>query len=247
MTDGNIYREKWNQYVRDQKPSQGVWPGDEWGNPALWESMFNQYFKNHGVAKWERAVEIGGGSGKYSLKVLEASKAHLLSCDISDEYQKVSKERLSSENLQNRVDFLLLDNKADTLHKALTEKGWQGKVDGFYSIDAMVHVDLQYLIVYLITANIHLRTGGTIVMTVANCCSEKGFEKMIRDIRSYYSFQGMPSAKFEWLSPQSIQYCLTQLGFQLEMMNTQARDIAFVATKGSDTPSWIVETIIKPV
>ena len=66
------------------------------------------------------------------------------------------------------------------------QAGWRGQVDAVYSIEAMVHVDLQYLMAYLLTAAAALRPEGKLIMTLATMNSDHGFGKLLRDVRNFW-------------------------------------------------------------
>ncbi len=228
--EDNIYRQHWDYYASRNKRSGDRWPGDEWGTPESWNRLFQKMFAGSGVAGWERCVEIGPGSGKYTLKVLENSPSHVMAADVSAGYQQHFKTRIGEAGLSQRVTPILLDSDSATLHRAIHAKGWKGNLDAVYSIDAMVHVDLQYLIAYLVTAAACMKTGGKLVMTLANCCSDGGFDKLILDTKMIFSRLGTHSAKFEWLSPDAVKSILPRLGFSIDMLDTGGRDILVVAT-----------------
>jgi hypothetical protein len=228
--DDNPYQEHWNYYVENAPTDGERWPGDEWGSPALWDQVYRTRLLQHGVGTWERCVEIGPGSGKYSLRVLRGNPSvKILAADVSTEFQRVFLTRMGTEGYSDRVIPILLDNNSGTLRKAVEAQDWRGKLDGFYSIDAMVHVDLQYLVAYLVTAAVCLHVNGTLIMSLANCCSDRGFEKLIKDTPQMFRRLGHPTAKFEWLSPDAVGSILGRLGFSITVMDTQSRDIWVVA------------------
>ena len=114
----------------------------------------------------------------------------------------------------------------------LESMGWMGSVDCVFSIDAMVHVDLQYLIVYLITASQALRDGGVISLSLADATNERGFQKMITDIDWCFPKQGQITGKFEWMSPDLVKSILEKVGFgDVQFVETDIRDIFVVAKK----------------
>jgi hypothetical protein len=245
--EDNIYRQHWDHYVKLKQRSGHYWPGDEWGTPESWDGLFNNLFVEHGVASWRNCVEIGAGSGKYTIKVLEHSPAHVLAADVSPAYQEVFRTRLTEAGLISRVSPVLLDNDSATLCRAIEAKGWKGELDGFYSIDAMVHVDLQYLIAYLVTAAVCLKPGGKLIMTLANCCSDRGFEKLIAETRNAFARIGKHSGKFEWLSPDAVRSILPRLGFDIGYLQSEWRDIFVVATLRNPLNDPKITTCIDPV
>jgi len=238
-TDKSIYARFWDKYAETWnqiKPSLGescVWPGDEWGNAATWEDMFQQLFVRAGVTTWERAVEIGAGSGKFTLRVLGASSAQVRAYDVSAQYLKVCENRCGEWVQKRRLSLNLLNTSmASHMLSDLRACGWQRRVDGFYSIDAMVHVDLQYLIAYLLTAAVVLKPGGKLVLTLADATSALGFPALLQDICWTFPLQASPlgSSKFEWLSPDLIRTVLTRLGFNVDWFGGNGRDLWLVAT-----------------
>ena len=229
-TDENVYRQHWDYYAKTARREDGKWPGDEWGTPESWERLFKYMFLDQGAADWKTCVEIGPGSGKYTLRLLEASDARVLAADISPGYQEIFKARMTSVGLQDRVDTLVLDNRSATLRDAIEAKGWRKSLDAVYAIDAMVHVDLQYIIAYLVTAADCLRVGGRLVLTLSNVCSDGGFNKLIRDTKTIFNRMNTHTAKFEWMSPDQVRALLPRLGFRIDVLDTSGRDMLVVAT-----------------
>ncbi len=235
----SVYGSQWDNYVRswgDATSGQLEWPGDEWGNPRTWERVFNRLFVPAEVASWKRAVEIGPGSGKYTLKVLESSPAEVRAYDISSRFLEVCKERCRSQVEEGRLSLHLLSvTQVDQILSDLEASGWRGELDAFYSIDAMVHVDLQYMIVYLLTAALSLRPGGKLLLTLADVINERGFRMLLEGASAYWHTQA-PTAetpgKFEWLSPEMIRYVLERLGFDVTLMTSDDdhRDLFVVAS-----------------
>ena len=233
-----IYGRFWDHYVDNVSPKINEraggafeWPGDEWGSPAAWSQRFDDLFVP-AVADWERAVEIGPGAGKYTVKVLEASPAVVRAYDVSQRFLDLCSERCDEHVRAGRLSTHLLDavDPAQLLDD-LSEAGWRRHVDGFFSIDVMVHIDLQYLIVYWITAALVLRPGGQLVMTLNDVTREPGFEKLLKDISWTYKVQSRPlgSGKFEWLSPDIVASVLPRLGFRITQLSEAGRDRHVVA------------------
>lgn len=238
-SDKSIYARFWDHYVEwwhENKVSPGgesVWPGDEWGNLASWEKTFKQLFERAGVARWERAVEIGAGSGKYTLRVLGTSRAQVRVYDVSAQFLKVCEERCSEWVQNGRLNLTLLEStSASHMFRDLQACGWQRLVDAFFSIDAMVHVDLQYLVAYLLTAALVLKPGGKLILTLADATTDWGFATLLKDVSWSFALQANPlgSAKFEWLSPDLIQTVLTRLGFRVDWLENESRDLLVVAS-----------------
>lgn len=235
MSD-NLYQKHWDHFVERHRTEEGKLPGDEWGNPESWERVFRKLFVDNGaVSTWQRSIEIGAGSGKYTAKVLRASNAEILAADVSSRFQEVMCRNLRDQGLESRVEPVIIENRARFLLDRIDEKGWLGRVDAIYSIDAMVHVDLQHLIVYLMTASICLKPGGKLIMTLADCTTERGFNKMLREASNMFARQGLHTGKFEYISPEIVDSILPKIGFDIVFSNypenMNRRDISLVAEK----------------
>jgi SAM-dependent methyltransferase len=217
MSERSVYGRQWDAYVEQWDRDGLRWPGDEWGDSGLWERVFQRLFVAGEVDKWEKAVEIGPGSGKYTLKVLEHSPATIRAYDVSAKYLEVCRDRCAEHVESGRLSLKELAGvRPDEMLSDL--EPWRRKVDGFYSIDAMVHVDLQYLIAYLVTAAVVLKPKGKLIMTVANAASERGFDALLDCIWRHYPSQVNPlrPGKYEWLSPDLVKSILPRLGFELD-------------------------------
>lgn len=231
-----VYGTYWDYYVDNfdrfhNQSGEFEYPGDEWGTERGWEALFEQLLVPAGVAHWKRAVEIGPGSGKYTLHVLDRSDCQLLAYDVSAKFIEVCKSRCHAHVETGRLELNLLDGlQADALYRDLSGRRWLRTVDAIYSIDSMVHVDLQYLIAYLITAGLVLKQDGMLILTLADVTNELGFAKLLRDISWTYPAQARPNGKFEWLSPDIVEYVLERLGFDIVKLATAPRDIHIVAT-----------------
>jgi hypothetical protein len=228
----------WDRYLETWQGEHNAdgkyeWPGDEWGTPASWDELYANLFETAGVAGWQHAVEIGPGSGKYSDRVLRGSHATIRAYDVSAEFMRVCEQRCAPWIDANRLSLHLIEGQSPTeMLDDLAAVGLLRELDAIFSIDAMVHVDLQYLIVYFMVAALSLRTGGKLVLTLSNATSEEGFDKLIHDIGWTYPQQADPngSGKFEWLSPEIVRFALSRLGFDVWMPSGEGRDIWLIAT-----------------
>src|SRR4051812_42060531 len=120
----SVYRSFWDWYVngwydrdpralgrhRERRDLAALeWPGDEWGDPDWWQFIFEQLFEPAGVESWERAVEIGPGSGKHTLQVIQASKATVRAYDVSEQFLGICQQRCAEELRAGRLELQLLD------------------------------------------------------------------------------------------------------------------------------------------
>jgi SAM-dependent methyltransferase len=250
----NIYRVEWDRYaanwresLAEMRPdlvaSKDAWPGDEWGNEGVWRKVFKSMFEDYGVANWKHCVEIGPGSGKYTDLVLKASTADVLAFDVSKKFLEVLRSRMKWAVEDKRLyPVLLLGKDSSEMFAEIDRRGLVGKIDAVYSIDAMVHVDFQYVMAYLVTAALVLKHGGNIMMTLANALSEWGFEELLSSTSYYYDQQGLPSPKFEWVSVDLIRGVLERLGFTVDFVFPEGGDHAtqrdiYVVARLSDVPA----------
>ncbi|MGH7564950.1 MAG: hypothetical protein ACREK5_11095 [Gemmatimonadota bacterium] len=250
----DIYARHWDRYVRrwfETKTARGTdleMPGDEWGDPAHWDELYRSLFLPAGASEWQRAVEIGQGSGKYTVKVLSNSEAALRAYDVSAEFLQVCEQRCHDWIAAGRLSLHQLNVDRPTLMlDELDGSEWRRRVDGFYSIDAMVHVDLQYLIVYLITAALVLRPGGKLILTLADATGNLGFSKLLGDIRPLWKTQDgtVGSGKFEWMSPDLVRSILSRLGFEIDRLDTTKRDMRVTASLTDPSRADTFEAFIR--
>jgi SAM-dependent methyltransferase len=223
----SIYSRHWDHYVdtdwdivRRRGDPDVVWPGDEWGNPQAWEEIYQALFVEHGdVSSWNKAVEIGQGSGKYTVKVLQNPDVAVRAYDVSAKFLEVCGERCRDHVDEGRLSLREIDVSTPgfllgDLHD------WRREIDGFYSIDAMVHVDLQYLMSYLVTAAAVLKPGGKLILTLATTNNPDGFQRLLNDVKEYWSGQASPlgSGKLEWVNADLMQRLLPRLGFDVDFI-----------------------------
>jgi len=230
--DWDEYVGRWEQYARQEPTNQGrtdlVYPGDEWGNPADWrahaERFLFPYLPPEGVA-----VEIGPGSGKYTLLVA-ARVARLVAFDVSPSFMQVAGRRLNEAGLSARTQLELLElQDCREMERRLEQLGLAGSVDLVYSVDSMQHVELHTLAAYLLAAGRALRLGGHLSMTVAGCTTETGFARLLEEMPWYYGGH-RPGHQFYFLSPEIVSGILLRLGFELVDL-VERRDIDFAARK----------------
>jgi hypothetical protein len=102
----------------------------------------------------------------------------------------------------------------------------------------MVHIDLDYLMAYLLTAAAVLRPGGKLVMSVANAASTKGFQNLLDWISAHWRYQLEPSlpGRLEWLSPDLVKVTLDRLGFELEWFDAHDRNAHIFVTASLARP-----------
>lgn len=240
------YGDVWDRYVAEAFPKLKsrtadrnlAHPGDEWGSERSWKSIFAKLFEASDVANWKYAIEIGGGGGKYTELVLRAADdVTLFGFDVSRNFLDSTAARLPEFVSNGRLSLNQIDSvHPDMMMSVIEQAGAVRKVDAMFSIDAMVHVDLQYLTTYWTNAAQVLRPGGRILMTIADPTSKSGFQKIRRDIRKFYKFQGRMCPKFEYLSEEIVRAVLGELGFDIVCLEQwsyfegrPARDLYLIA------------------
>lgn len=211
----------WNHYVQNSFPKVKEkqaernlqYPGDEWQTDKFWDYVFNEIFAKAIPKNAEYFIEIGSGAGKQTAKILEQyPNSKVIAFDISSQFLDAYKERFSGQ-LNKRVFANLLNEEFTFIFDTIKKMGLVGKIDCFYSMDAMVHVDLQHLISYWLSAALVLKDRGKLIMDVANYKTEKGFAKMMRDIKNYYRFHGAACTKFQFMSEDVVGSILPKIGF----------------------------------
>jgi SAM-dependent methyltransferase len=255
LTEGraSFHGRIWNRYVRHALAADpGTRPGDEWGSAAVWGWRFGALFEPAGVAEWRTALEIGPGTGKYTRLVLERSPALVHCLDVSRAFLGLLEQELAAFVAAGRVRPALLGGeRPDEVLAYCETQGLRRRLDAVFSVDAMVHVDLQYLVAYLVTAALCLREGGALVMTLADPTTTRGFEKLLDDVRRYYPKQGRPTPKFEWVSRDIAVAVLERLGFRILRCDTPAppggaaRDLFVVATLAAPATADIHERVLR--
>jgi hypothetical protein len=246
MKKNRSYADDWNEYVKNfteyakkEPTNKGrtdlIYPGDEWGTPETW-SAFADKFLNPFLPKDGTgiAVEIGQGAGKYTLQVID-NVQQIICLDVSDEFIKLAAGRLSQHVKDGKVHFrtLNLSNCNEIIH-TLKEFDIVGKVDLFFSIDSMVHVELHTLIAYFINIAKSLKIGGHMTMGVASCANDYGFQRLLDE--TAWCYGGMrPSHQFYFLSKDIVYFIADKLGFEIVLYD-EKRDINFVARKIKELP-----------
>ena len=232
--DWDTYVENWEFYSTLEPSNRNradlVLPGDEWGTKKEWNRITKTYLKpflpkdSNGIA-----VEIGQGAGKYTLRIVD-SVSKIVCFDVSKKFIEIAKSKLKEHIEQGTVflEFLDLHNCYE-IRDRLQKHDLIGKVDLFFSIDSMQHVELHTLFAYFINAAICLRVGGYMVITAGTCTNDDGFKRLLMEIPWCYGGH-RPSHQFYFLSKDLIWYCLKRLGFEI-VKHEEDRDILFVARK----------------
>lgn len=232
---GDPFATAWDNYAAKAQRAGARWPGDDWGTEEVWDNWFARLFAPFGVATWERAVEIGQGTGKYTKRVLDAGPATVLACDVSRHFIDLCAERMHDALASGRLVLEHISSvNPDSLRDAAEKHGWIGQADALFSIDALVHVPFTQVTSYLLQASEILRPGGKFIMSFANGTSEPGLHKMVQDVRRVVRDGGHPKTGcFHWVSPELVQSTAAAMGYSIDICDTDplhGRDGHFVAT-----------------
>ncbi|MCA8944120.1 MAG: class I SAM-dependent methyltransferase [Planctomycetes bacterium] len=238
MTDGEHtagFGASWDRYVEDAKAAGQAWPGDDWGDETLWRAWFDRLFVGFGVDGWQRAVEIGQGTGKYTKFVLDAGRAELLACDVSQRFLDLCGERLVDDVAAGRLKLTKIAEDDPASVRDVAERiGWLGSVDAVYSIDSLVHVPFTFFASYLLQATEILKPGGRFIATFAHGLTDAGQRKLIADVGRVVRAGGRPETGcFHWIAPELLERTAATIGFRVEICDADplhGRDGHFVAT-----------------
>jgi hypothetical protein len=157
-------------------------------------------------------------------------EATIRAVDVSAAYLDVLRERLAGPVAVGRVVPDLVDADHGGLLRRLRTVDWVDRVDCVCAFDSLVHVDLQYMMGYLLTAAEVLRIGGVLAIMVADATSAAGFEKLVRDVRRVWPFQGRICQKFEWVGPDILANILSRLGFEERLHRSHGATLHVVAS-----------------
>jgi predicted O-methyltransferase YrrM len=239
---GSRFGDAWDRYVASFDSRKAAFaaregrpiavPGDEWGHPAAWRRRAGILFQGLAGRSGMIAIEIGPGSGKYTRLFLDAfPNSRIIACDVSAKFLDVLRRENHQAVDSGSIIPELLDPQVDCLDRVASKHGGIGKIDCIFSIDSMVHVGLQYLVAYWQSASRLLKPDGLLIMGVADATTALGFQKLVRDVPSYFSKQGAGAfGQFEWLSGELVRTTLQRLGFVVDSVpQASDRDYYFVA------------------
>ena len=212
--DSGSFSHAWDRYAQ---ASDSARPGDEWGDPELWRAWFRELFVPFHVGTWQRAVEIGQGSGKYSEMVLEAGCQELLCLDVAPTFLELCAQHLARFGQSGRLHLAQLDERdPEALCRAVEQVGWREHVDAVYSIDAMVHLPLPQLTAYLRGAALVLRPHGVFLGTFADATTAGGRQKLLDDVDRTVRDGGDPSTGcFHFADTAIVRGVAEALGYEV--------------------------------
>lgn len=249
----SIYSETWDKYVEDifpriqsSKPhsqtelkqwqvlnrldDQYHWPGDEWGDDNTVSDILETCLFNNLSEEPDVVCEIGSGAGRFSQQFLaHYPSSRLLLFDVSKLFLDKLQERLAQSFQSDRFETFLLDSDPRFISRTIADQNLCNKIDAMYSFDAMVHVELHTIVIYIATASVVLKPGGILTMNVADATSTHGFRKLLFNSPGVYQRGGAAGMQFQFLSRDIIETLLGKFGFEFSWHNCNDRDLFFTA------------------
>lgn len=206
------------------------WPGDEWGDAASVAKILGTCVLDHIPADAKDFCEIGSGAGRITAALLEAVPGARVDCfDISAEFLSQVNRRFPDEIAAGQVTTNLITNNPKDMYRALDQAGRVRRLDCVYSFDAMVHVELHSVLMYLAVAAAVLRPDGLLTMSVADAANPQGFQKAIFNAPGVFAQGGRAGMHFQFMSPDILATALGAFGFNYETYDCNGRDLFFSA------------------
>ena len=180
-------------------------------------SVHDRLLANAGGEGWSHAVEIGLGDARYTAEALAASPdLRVLGFDVSPPVLEAAATRLAPHVAAGRLALHRIDPmQPGGLLRLVEEAGLARKVDAVFSIDALVHVGLQYQVAYWVSAALVLKPGGWLILSVADATSAAGFASLVSDLPAALRARGRPGSRLEYLSPGLVKPLLERCGFEV--------------------------------
>ena len=172
---------------------------------------------NADVDGWSHAIEIGGGDARYTAEALAANPAlRILGFDVSPPLMEAAAARLAPAVAAGRLSYHAIDPAApDSILRVVEAAGLGRRIDAVFSIDALIHVGLQYQIAYWLSAALVLKPGGWLIISVADATSPAGFTRLVTDLPAAHAERFLPGTRLEYLSPSLVRTLLEQCGFDV--------------------------------
>jgi len=207
-----------------------VWPGDEWGDSTSVQHIMETCVFSYLDENPNTFCEIASGAGRMTSIALERYPHANIDCfDISREFLDQVEKRFANEMSRNRLRTFLLTEDPRFMYRTLDQASLTRKIDCIFSFDAMVHVELHSVLIYIATAAAVLKPKGLLSMSVADATNEHGFHKLLNNAPSVFKLGGDAGMHFQFASPDIIRTLLDPLGFSYDFHDCNGRDLFFSA------------------
>ncbi|MEO0342341.1 MAG: class I SAM-dependent methyltransferase [Pseudomonadota bacterium] len=204
------------------------WPGDEWGNAASVEKILRTCVLNHLPADARNFCEIGSGAGRITAALLGSFPKASIDCfDVSAEFLKQIEQRFPDKISSGQVTTNVISKDPKAMYLTLKQSGRVRKLECIYSFDAMVHVELHSVLIYMAIAAAVLKPGGLLTMSVADATNSKGFQKALCNAPGVFSQGGCAGLHFQFMSPDILATALHAFGFEYKLYDCNGRDLFF--------------------
>ena len=179
---------------------------------------------------WRDICELASGGGRITKSVLQKYPGAKIDCfDISQEFLNQMEKRFAAEIAAHRLRVILLTEDPQLMYRSLLAASRVGTVDCVFSFDAMVHVELHSIVIYIATAAAVLKSGGLLSMNVADASTEHGFQKLLFNAPGVFRQGGAAGPQFQFASPEILGTVLDRFGFSFEFHDCNGRDLFFSA------------------
>lgn len=205
------------------------WPGDEWGDASDVKHILDTCVHPY-VDTPETMCEIASGAGRITNAMLHSYPKAQIDCfDISQEFLNQMNLRFADQIEAGQMTTNLLNEDPKFMHARLKELGRVHKIDCLYSFDAMVHVELHCIAIYVAIAAATLKEGGLLTMNVADASMEYGFQKLLFNAPGVFRQGGAAGTHFQFAAPESMRMMLEKFGFEYDFHDCNGRDLFFSA------------------
>ncbi|MBU8545415.1 MULTISPECIES: methyltransferase [Roseomonadaceae] len=213
------------------------------GRPPA-EALLAQLLVPAEVETWRHAIEIGPGDARYTAALLRSQpRLRLTVFDVSDRVMQAAAAKLSLHVEEGRLGFLPIDPlHPDGMLAAFEREHLARTVDAVVSIDALMHVDLQYLVGYWLNAALLLKPGGWLAFSLADPTTAEGFARLLHDLPEAVAGPGQVGTRLEYHSFGLLRPLLERFGFDI----TCAGHWQATPTASGGRDLFIVAQLVRP-
>ncbi|WP_135504732.1 class I SAM-dependent methyltransferase [Roseovarius aestuariivivens] len=216
--------------VLNTTDAEYTWPGDEWGDARAVAQILDTCVAPYLGAAPQAICEIASGGGRFTQALLDRYPDTRLHCfDISQAFLDQMQRRFADEIALGRVRTHRLTDRPALMFKTLEKAGLRRTLDAVVSFDAMVHVELHSVLIYVATAAATLKPGGLLAMNVADGANPRAFEKLLCNAPGAFRLGGQAGPHFQFMSREIVDTMLSRMGFVYDLHDCNGRDLFFSA------------------